>query len=184
MARLVLLIILVTAGGFFAHKAWEEKPYILLDALRSFSNPASNILVDLKEDLSDYDEAKLQKRFSPVPFTCTDEPSKLGPRVCYAYVYSFNDIRADNVAFFFNSSGSAYLMRLEFHPQYHDAVTAWLNKQYTYLGGSTYSFPQLGQTLGAWETGAGYVGHLSAKSVSGDNSVLVWRICKSNVGCY
>lgn len=182
--RSLLVLTLFAILGFSAQEIWQRKPYLLLDTIRSFDNPASHIRVDFNKDISDFDEKGLTESYSPIPFECMDEKSDLGPRVCFSYLHSFNGIRAENIAFFFNNSGKPYLMRLEFNPEYHDAVTDWLNKQYTYQSGVPYSFPALGQTVGFWKTNAGIVGHLSEKFVSGESSILIWHPCKNYNGCY
>lgn len=92
----VLLIALLAGAGLAAYN------YDRLHVYQTYFREKSPEIRMRYELLSpDMDEAAVQRHFPGVPLRCEGEPSKLGERVCHAWVEMADGVPALGVALFF-----------------------------------------------------------------------------------
>ena len=111
MKHTVFIVLLVVIGYF----AWDntdrnQRPDILLKAFAKLNPFGGAITIDFYED-QQLTEQNIESHFKNLHFGCGYESSKLGDKVCWSYISSFNGLPADSIAIFFENDQYSHIRK-------------------------------------------------------------------------
>jgi hypothetical protein len=168
-----ILILLALIGGLMFYLE-EARPEWYLKALTHVPLIDTSLQVQFDDMDVDLNEASLLARYDNLRLVCENEASKLGDRVCWTYISSFNCMPAEQVAFFFGEGGYRHL-RVTFPDEVHPQLLAYLNDNFPTRRTSSGSAKRFDQALGIWITEQGALSAYLKPPVSGNLNMLLWN---------
>jgi hypothetical protein len=169
--KFLILIILL---GIFEFYLTKSRPEWYLKALTHMPGVDTSMHVNFKSMNVTMNEAALIDSYNKHYLVCDDESSRLGDRVCWAYISSFNGIKADLAAFFFKKGVWRHL-RVTFPDEVHPRLLSYLNDEYRVIGVSRGSKEKFGQELGMWATHEGTLSAYREPPIPGNVNMLLWN---------
>jgi len=161
----LLFVILLVAGGYFAHKeGWLDGTLLSL-------HPSMEL--DLS-DLSDQSgENWVLDNYPKLDWNCFKEMSKLGDRACAAPIRRWNGVLAKYTAFFFNKSGKLNMVKFAIPGKEHPKIIETLNTEYGNFGVLPGKKDSNGKSIVIWTAGRGFA-VASESPLDTAEAALIW----------
>jgi hypothetical protein len=174
MKKFLAFLIVLGAGAYAGWDyATKNKPEWFLKAITRVPIIDTTVNVSFHNKIN-WSERSLELDYFPhLHLVCGNEPSDLGDRVCWTYISKFNDLPAEQVAFFFREDQLA-VIRVGYAPHFHHHVKDYLDTNFRYLGVSPGSKDKFGQELGIWYSPSGRLSAYVEEAMVGNESVLLW----------
>lgn len=167
-----LLVFIALLGGLWFILS-DQKPEWFLKAITKVPFIDTSLNVDFLSPNVGLTEELLSRRYDHLLFVCDKEASKLGDRVCWVYLSTFNQIAADMAAFFFKEGTLSHL-RVTFPGEAHPKLLSYLNDNYRKRGVSNGSREMFGQDLGLWLAKTGTLAAYREAPKPGNMNMLLW----------
>jgi len=162
MQKLIFVILLV-AGGYFAHKeGWLDGTFLSIHP---------SLELDLGGLSGKTGENHVLDTYPKLDWDCFNQKTSMGDRVCAARIRSWNDVMAKYTAFFFNKNDKLNMVKFAFPEKKRTELINMLNTQY----GSSRKLPDKndpnGESVLMWVSGNGYVAATENDMEMGEASI-------------
>ncbi len=119
-------------------------------------------------------EKGLQEQLPETPFSCVDQKSSLGDRICQVKLAAFNGIPARFAIAYF-SGDRLRALNIGYQRPYHQKLLDYLITTYDKPGPDGHLTPAGGPGFYRWQVGDGELIALDEQSLEGNEASLLWR---------